>query len=51
MGNLVEHYNEERPHNGRYFFGKTPMETFPDSLNLAKEPVKALLMNPNSFEY
>lgn len=33
----MKHYNEERPHSGRYCFGKTPMETFLDSLNLAKQ--------------
>jgi transposase InsO family protein len=30
------HYNQERPHSGRYCFGKTPMQTFLESLNLAK---------------
>lgn len=30
-------YNEERPHQGRWCFGKTPMQTFIDSLSLAKE--------------
>jgi len=33
----MKHDNEERPHSGRYYFGKTPMETFLDSLNWAKE--------------
>lgn len=33
----MHHYNEERPHSGRYCFGKTPMETFVESLNLAKQ--------------
>jgi len=30
-------YNQERPHSGKYCFGKTPMQTFLDSLTLAKE--------------
>ena len=30
-------YNQERPHSGRYCYGKTPMETFNDSLPLAKD--------------
>ncbi len=30
-------YNNERPHSGRYCFGKTPMQTFLESLSLAKE--------------
>lgn len=33
----LEKYNNERPHSGRYCFGKTPMQTFKDSINLAKE--------------
>jgi transposase InsO family protein len=30
-------YNEERTHQGRWCYGKTPMQTFLDSLSLAKE--------------
>ncbi len=30
-------YNEARPHQGRWCFGKTPMQTFVDSVPLAKE--------------
>jgi hypothetical protein len=30
-------YNEKRPHQGRRYFGKTPMQTFLDALPLAKE--------------
>lgn len=33
---IVE-YNEGRPHSGKYCYGKTPMQTFIDSLHLAKE--------------
>ena len=33
----LEYYNNERPHSGRYCFGKTPMQTFIDSIPLAKE--------------
>lgn len=29
-------YNEQRPHTGKYCFGKTPMQTFIDSVPLAK---------------
>ena len=29
-------YNRERPHTGRYCYGKTPMQTWRDSLHLAK---------------
>src|SRR5579875_362710 len=37
---LVE-YNEQRPHQGRWCFGKTPMQTFLDALPLAKEKLMA----------
>lgn len=30
-------YNNERPHSGRYCLVKTPMQTFIESLTLAKE--------------
>lgn len=30
-------YNENRPHSGKYCFGKTPIQTFNDSKRLAKE--------------
>lgn len=33
----VDHYNCERTHSGKYCFGKTPMQTFLDSLTMAKE--------------
>ena len=32
----VQSYNEERPHSGRYCYGKTPMETFRQSKHLAE---------------
>ena len=34
-------YNEQRPHQGRWYFGKTPMQTFLDALPLAKEKLMA----------
>ena len=33
----MAYYNNDRPHSGRYCYGKTPMETFLDSRHLAKE--------------
>ena len=33
----LEYYNNQRPHSGKYCFGKTPMQTWGDSLHLAKE--------------
>jgi transposase InsO family protein len=37
-------YNEERPHQGRWCYGKTPMQTFIDSVPLAKEKMLAALV-------
>jgi transposase InsO family protein len=37
----VREYNEQRPHQGRWCYGKTPQETFLDSLDLAKEKIVA----------
>jgi transposase InsO family protein len=33
----VEYYNNERPHSGKYCFGKTPMQTFKETTYLALE--------------
>lgn len=33
----TSYYNTERPHSGKYCYGKTPMETFSESKHLAKE--------------
>lgn len=33
----VRHYNEERTHIGKYCYGKTPMQTFRDTIHLAEE--------------
>jgi len=30
-------YNRTRPHSGKYCYGKTPMQTFLDSVSLARE--------------
>jgi transposase InsO family protein len=35
----LREYNEQRPHQGRWCYGKTPMQTFLDSVPLAKEKV------------
>jgi transposase InsO family protein len=37
----VQEYNELRPHQGRWCYGKTPRQTFLDSLSLAKEKLLA----------
>ena len=33
----IRYYNEQRPHSGRYCYGKTPIQTFAEALPLAKE--------------
>lgn len=43
----VNYYNHERPHSGRYCFGKTPMQTFLDSKALAKEKKVDVLLETN----
>jgi len=37
------HYNQERPHSGRYCFGNTPMKTFIESITLAKQKLLNLV--------
>jgi transposase InsO family protein len=35
----MREYNEARPHQGRWCFGKTPMQTFLDTASLAREKI------------
>jgi len=37
----MEEYNQQRSHQGRWCYGKTPMHTFMDSVSLAKEKILA----------
>ena len=37
----VSDYNEQRPHQGRWCFGKTPMQTFLDAMPMTKEKMIA----------
>jgi transposase InsO family protein len=37
----LREYNDQRPHQGRWCYGKTPMQTFRDSVPLAKEKMLA----------
>jgi transposase InsO family protein len=41
-------YNEERPHSGRYCFGKTPKQTFDDSKQLAEQKMLDQLLQPSA---
>ena len=37
----IRRYNEERPHQGRWCFGKTPAQTFLDAIPIAREKMIA----------
>jgi len=37
LDHWMAEYNEARPHQGRYCFGKTPMQTFLDALAIAQD--------------
>jgi len=37
LDNWLKTYNEERPHQGRWCYGKTPMATFLDTAHIARE--------------
>ena len=39
----LDYYNNERPHSGKFCYGKTPMQTFKDSKKLALEKNNAIL--------
>jgi hypothetical protein len=41
-------YNEARPHQGRWCFGKTPMQTFVDAMPMTKEKTGAA---PDNFQF
>ena len=46
----LTYYNEERTHSGKYCYGKTPMQTFTDSVHLAKEKrIDELLEKGSNF--
>jgi hypothetical protein len=41
LDSWTKEYNEARPHQGRWCFGKTPMQTFLDAMPIAKEKMIA----------
>ena len=45
----LDYYNQQRTHSGKYCFGKTPMQTFIESVPLAKEKLLEQLVNPIFF--
>ncbi len=46
----LSYYNEERPHSGKYCFGKTPMQTFRDAKKIAIEKSNQLMYNNNQSD-
>jgi hypothetical protein len=42
LDDWLTEYNRTRPHSGRYCYGKTPMQTFLDSVSLAREKMLEL---------
>jgi hypothetical protein len=41
LDSWIAEYNAQRPHQGRWCYGKTPMRTLVDSVPLAKETMLA----------
>jgi len=41
LDRYLDGYNADRPHQGRWCYGKTPLQTFTDSIPLAKEKLIA----------
>lgn len=41
LDDWLRYYNEERVHQGRWCYGRTPMRTFLDTIPLAKEKLLA----------
>jgi len=37
LDSCIKEYNDARPHQGRWCFGKTPMQTFLDAMPMTKE--------------
>ncbi len=37
LDNWLHYYNHERPHSGKYCYGKTPIQTWQDSKKLVLE--------------
>ena len=47
----MTYYNQDRTHTGKYCFGKTPMQTFNDTINLAKEKMLETLKEDQLVTY
>lgn len=47
LDSWLHYYNHERPHSGKFCYGKTPMQTFTDSKKLALEKNNEILYLEN----
>lgn len=47
----MNYYNQDRTHTGKYCFGKTPMQTFNDTIILAKEKMLERLKEAQLVTY
>jgi hypothetical protein len=45
------YYNQDRTHTGKYCFGKTPMQTFKDTIHLAREKMLETLKEDQLITY
>lgn len=50
LDSWLNHYNTQRTHTGKYCYGKTPMQTFIDSLQLAKDKLLEEVFKINTLE-
>lgn len=47
----MAYYNQDRTHTGKYCFGKTPMQTFDDTIHLAKQKMLETLKEDQLVTY
>jgi transposase InsO family protein len=50
LDDWIQQYNEQRTHSGKYCFGKTPMQTFLDSIPLAQEKMLNRTVQTNDLQ-
>ena len=44
VDNCLKTYNKTRPHSGKYCYGKTPYQTFLDSIKLPKRKILQIFL-------
>lgn len=50
LDSWLNHYNTQRTHTGKYCYGKTPMQTFIDTLQLAKDKLLEKTFKENTLD-